>query len=184
MSERLSKETEYFKWLCDKIPSDFGEKTYDKLLKALFKEDFTYSIDRDENRAIQGAGLRKDYANEANLDEYWMATEPCSVLEMMVALADIAETRIMKDDAQGDRTGRWFWDMIASMGLMGMNDKDFNDDLVHEKIQVMLNRKYRPNGKGGLFTIPDTKIDLRETEIWYQAMWYLAECLHQKPFQY
>lgn len=184
MSKKLSKERDYFEWLCAKVPSDFGDRTYYKLLETLFEEDFTYSIDRDANRAIQGANLRKDYADDANLDEFWMAAEPCSVLEMMIALADISETRIMKDETQGDRTGRWFWDMVASMGLMGMDDVDFDEKTVRDKVHVMLDRKYRPNGKGGLFTIPDTKIDLRETEIWYQAMWYLAECLHQKPFQF
>jgi len=179
----LAKETGYLEWLCKKVPSDFGTRSYKKLLKKLFCEEFTYTMPMDENRAIQGASMRKEYADENCLGDYWMASEPCTVLEMMVSLADICEERIMKDDAQGNRTGRWFWDMIASIGLMDMDDECFDEGFVHRKIETMLKRKYHPDGRGGLFTIPNVRKDLRTVDIWYQAQWYLAECLHQRPLQ-
>jgi len=179
----LYYDPEYFEWLCKKVPSDFGSRKYCKLLKTLYSEEFTYSMPMDENRAIQGASLRRDYADDRFLGDYYMATEPCNVLEMMIALASICEDRIMKDDDRGNRTGRWFWDMIASIGLLDMDDEHFDEQIVRDKIHTMLNRKYKSNGMGGLFTIPSTTIDLRSVDIWYQAQWYLAECLHQNPLQ-
>lgn len=179
----LAKEADYLKWLCDKVPSDFGNRTYKKLLKALQSHDFTYTMEMDENRAVQGAYLRQEYADEKCLDDCWMASYPCTVLEMMIALARISEERTMKDDDYGNRTGKWFWDMIASIGLMEMDDNEYDDKFVQDKIQRLLDRDYSPNGQGGLFTIPNAAIDLRTVDIWYQAQWYFAACLHQKPLQ-
>ena len=44
-----------------------------------------------------------------------------------------------------------------------------------EVIFRFLHRQYKPNGEGGLFTLEHPKYDLRNEEIWYQAMWYLDE---------
>lgn len=181
---RLQKETEYFEWLCSKVPSDFGDRTYKELLRQLYLEDFKYDCDMDQNRATQGTSLRQEYANEKVLDDYWMAEYPCSVLEMMIALAEICESRIMQDETKGNQTGRWFWDMVSNMGLMRMDDKHFDAKVAHKKIQDMLEKNYDPDGRGGLFMIPNLKMDIRKFDIWYQAMLYLSECLHQKPLQF
>jgi len=175
----LKMETEYFKWLCDKVPSDFGTKSYQKLLWQLYLEEFTYKGDMDANRAVQGACLRQEYADCRCLGDYWMAEFPCSVLEMMVALARIIEDRIMKDPEQGDQTGRWFWEMIASMDLMHMDDDHFKESVVHKKVRIMLEHTYASDGHGGLFTVNNAAIDLRELDIWYQAQVYLSNFMHQ-----
>lgn len=180
----LASQTEYFDWLCRKVPCDFGSKSYRKLLKQLYLEEFIYDNDMDENRAIQGVCLRQEYADEKLYDDYWMAEFPCSVLEMMVALAEIIESRIMHDEEKGDRTGKWFWEMISSIGLLRMDDNHFKEKVVHDKVQDMLKKNYQPNGRGGLFTVSNITVDIRNYDIWYQAQFYLAECLHQEPLQF
>ena len=40
-------------------------------------------------------------------------------------------------------------------------------------IKSFLRVEYQPNGKGGLFYIPDYQGDIRNLEIWYQMCWYL-----------
>jgi hypothetical protein len=43
-----------------------------------------------------------------------------------------------------------------------------------------MDREYNPDGSnGGLFVLKNPRADLRETEIWYQAMWYLTEQLKE-----
>ena len=79
----------------------------------------------------------------------------------------------MKDDAYGDRTGQWFWNMIVSLGLGSMHDNNFNNSYIYFVISKFLHREYKPNGEGGLFTIENCKYDLRNTDIWTQYMWYL-----------
>jgi hypothetical protein len=98
---------------------------------------------------------------------------PCSVLEMMIALAIRCEENIMDDPLIGDRTRQWFWSMISSLGLSGMTDTRFDNKSVDRVLETFLDRDYKPNGEGGLFTIKRCEKDLRKVEIWYQLLWYL-----------
>jgi hypothetical protein len=102
-----------------------------------------------------------------------MVDEPCSVLEMMVALAIRCEEHIMEDLELGDRTEKWFWIMIDSSGLNALTDMTFNSYEADIILQRILNREYGPCGEGGLFLIPNCGFDLRNVEIWYQLCWYL-----------
>jgi hypothetical protein len=98
---------------------------------------------------------------------------PCTVLEMMIALALRCEEDTMDDPLMGDRTGQWFWRMIVSLGLGAAVDGRFNPKPINAIIERFLNREYEPNGKGGLFTIKNCEYDLRTVEIWIQLCWYL-----------
>lgn len=167
---------EYFEWMCGLICGNrYAEAvSYRKLLAYLHSIEFTYSIPRDKNRAEDGLDLRYRFTYETNIkhaEDYIHG--PCSVLEMMVALAIRCEENIMDDPSYGNRTGQWFWGMIVNLGLGFMTDSRFDEKFVDDVIFRFLNREYEPNGKGGLFTVRNCKYDLRTVEIWYQMCWYL-----------
>lgn len=131
---------------------------------------------RDRNRAEDGVSLRYRFAAYYNIDEMDAMNaldEPCSILEMMIALAIRCEENIMDDPHVGNRTSQWFWGMIVSLGLGSMTDIRFDRSAVDIIIGRFLEREYEPNGKGGLFTIRHCERDLRDVEIWYQLCWYL-----------
>lgn len=167
---------QYYRWLCEKIFSS-KRRHYKRLVKYLHGVPFTYTIRFDENRAEDGFDLRirfayeKDYDTKYVLDD--MGDDPCSVLEMMVALAIRCEDQIMQDPDIGDRTGKWFWVMVDSSGLNKLTDANFNSYEADTIINRILNRDYGPCGEGGLFYIPRCGRDLRQVEIWYQLYWYL-----------
>ena len=92
---------------------------------------------------------------------------------MMIALAIRCENDIMDNPNMGDRTSQWFWGMITNLGLGSMTDRNFDIRYVDEIIERFLDRKYEPDGKGGLFRIRHFNRDLRKVEIWYQLCWYL-----------
>lgn len=167
----------YFNWLYDLVCGKRYSKSmsYEKLLMRLHDREFVYSILMDENRAEDGVDLRYRFGDEYDcLDEVKLyLTGPCSVLEMMVALAFRCEDHIMCDSDYGNRTSQWFWGMITNLGLGSMTDKHYDRDFVDETIDIFLNREYEPDGKGGLFTIRDCEFDLRTIDIWYQLNWYL-----------
>lgn len=168
---------EYFEWLCKMIDSRRFSKhvSYRKLLMHLHDIEFTWFVPHDDNRADDGIQLRRRYAldqNDLSLSRYILG--PCSVLEMMVALAIRCEETIMDDASMGDRTGQWFWGMIHSLGLSSMTDSKFDRDFVDEVIGRFLNREYEPDGRGGLFTVRHCAHDLRTVEIWCQLSWYLG----------
>lgn len=168
---------EYFDWLYELVCKQrySNRISYKKLLTHLHNTVFRYSILKDQNRAEDGICLRYRFT-----DEYYSIKDaekylkgPCSVLEMMVALAVRCEENIMDDPNIGDRTGQWFWEMIGNLGLGSMNDTRFDIVYVDEVISKFLDRKYSPDGRGGLFTIKNCDCDLRKVEIWYQLCWYL-----------
>ena len=172
---------DYFEWLYGLVCKDrFAPAiSYRKLLRFLHNADFRYSILRDQNRAEDGIDLRYRFAltrgedpDEINEITY-ILERPCTVLEMIIALAIRAEETIMDDAMIGDRTAQWFWNMVTNMGLGSVTDGNFDPEHVRRKVDKFLDRKYSPDGRGGLFTVRDCDCDLREVEIWYQLCWYL-----------
>ena len=169
---------EYFEWIyncvCDDIFSD--RISYRKLFMYLYNTEFTYIIRNDRNRAADGVDLRQRFSLDSGFDMCYLSSYldgPCSVLEMIFALALKCEETIMDNPRKGNRTKQWFWGMINSLGLGGMDDSNFDKDYVAKVVNVFLERRYEPNGRGGLFTIRNCKYDLRDVEIWCQLCWYL-----------
>lgn len=173
MHDRLNNE--YFEWLFNLA---CGERyspniSYRKLLMYLHSVEFTYMFPKDSNRAADGVELRYYFAlDNGYSDAPECLNDPCSVLEMMLALSMKGES-IVDDPSIGDRTRQWFWGMISSLGLDNMIDNLFDKGSAQEIIKRFLNREYEPDGRGGLFTIRDSTYDLRTVEIWCQMCWYL-----------
>lgn len=171
----------YFEWMCQLVCDDrYSKRTsHHKLVTRLHEIDFEYTIAMDGNRAEDGTDLRYRFAYENGYDGPMIATylddRPCSVLEMMIALALRCEEHIMDDPDVGNRTGQWFWSMIVSLGLGSMTDEKYDQRYVDMVIDRFLRREYKPNGEGGLFKLEHCRYDLRSVEIWYQMNYYLEE---------
>lgn len=160
----------YFEWLYDLVSGErFSKETsYRRLLRRLYDTEFIFTIPKDDNRAEDGKDLRRRFTEyEDFLDE------PCSVLEMMAALAVRIEESIMDDPQKGDRTRQWFWKMVVSLGLGSMYDNHYDEERVDYILDRFLNREYEADGKGGLFTVKNCDKDLRDVEIWIQMLWYI-----------
>ncbi len=181
MGSRLINE--YFEWICCMMGcSSHGDGLpYRRLLRQLHDTDFSYCIPMDGNRAEDGIGLRYRFGDERGYKppviSAYLDCRPCSILEMMAALAIRCEEHIMDNPDIGDRTGEWFFAMVGSLGLSGMTDGCFEQEYVGRTLGRFLDRQYRKDGKGGLFTVRRKRADMRTVEIWYQAMWYLDEVL-------
>ncbi|MCR4581054.1 MAG: hypothetical protein K5666_00895, partial [Bacilli bacterium] len=155
-----------------------------KLLQSLHNTPFWWSnkIPNDENRYKDGIDLRYRFGYEYNYDSIIIHNEldvcECSVLEMLIALAMRCEDEIMYDSSYGPRYERWFHLMLENMGLSNITNDNFDEDYVMDRVEIMLNRRYSPNGEnGGLFVV-ETEYDLRTVEIWYQCMWYLTSLMN------
>lgn len=169
-------KSDYFEWMYDLMCEDRFTRTisYRQLFMFLHDTEFVYFIPYDENRAVDGMTLRYHYCQIhdcEDLEQY--LTGPCSVLEMMVALAVRCEESIMDDPTKGDRTSQWFWTMVTNLGLGAQSDDNFNEWLVNDIVTRFLDRDYEPDGRGGLFTVRGWHRDMRTAEIWHQLMAYI-----------
>lgn len=166
----------YHFWLTNLVSDEHHQRSYQALLDTLGESEFIWSINNDMNRAADGIDLRARFADEHNIDYRTIQDilyGPCSVLEMMVGLACRCEDSIMGDEEYGNRTPKWFWDMVKNLDLYSMTDDEYDDEYVHCVITALLYRTYKRDGEGGLFTVPNCKYNLRRVEIWYQMCWYL-----------
>lgn len=169
----------YFDWLCSLVLTD--KRMYDDysmLMRELFSHQFVSSVKMDENRAIDGVNLRYAYIKEAPNDfkfpREFLRTSS-TLLEMMIALAIRMESDVMADSDAGNRVPFWFSCMIESLGLVQMTNDNYNERYVKRTLLKLDARSYKPNGRGGLFYIPNTREDLTKVDYWFQAMWYLVK---------
>ena len=176
-------DQDYFDWMYNMMCSDTYSLSYRKLLWYLYDTTFEYIIDRDGNRADDGIHFRYRFGYDNDYPEEtirrYLDLKPCNMLEMMAALAYRIEEQIMTDTSYGNRTSQWFWNMINSLGLGQMCDAKFDVEYVENVIFRFLNRDYSPYGAGGLFIVNNPACDMRDVEIWCQAMWFLNDILEQ-----
>ena len=163
----------YFEWLIGLVDCP---PEYTRLMEKLDSRDFTWLNPMDSHRAQDGISLRGKYLDQTGAnatEEIFM--HPCSVLEMMVALACRIDDDIMFDPEYGDRAPEWFWIMISNLRLDGMDNENFDNNNVDHILNVFLNRTYFMNGTGGLFPLKQPKMNQRRVELWYQMNSYLNE---------
>lgn len=178
-----SASQDYFDWLCEKVSaSDADGDSWYLLLCDLFRTDFIAVIPRDENRALDGIQLREEYISE-NPD--WNdidVNEPCSMLEMLIALANRMEFQADGTHNSRGASSGYFWELIDNLGLSACSDSKYALNLNETKSSRILtalnrlnHRTYRQNGHGGLFPLTHPSSDQRKKEIFLQMQEYLSE---------
>ena len=172
---RFEQDTveEYLEWLKSVISLDDNCAEYSKLLDRLFKRDFYWSVDHDENRSLDGVDLREEFVASRGYD-YDFYEAPCSCLEMMVALSIRCQDELY-DPEEDYIVGDWFWGMVWNIGFQNMDNNEYDEEECDILIDKFLDRRYARNGTGGLFMIHNPGLDMRKAEIWYQMNAWLME---------
>lgn len=174
-------DNDYFKWLCALVDADNERGSYIYLMRYLFETEFSFAtarlIPNDDNRVIDGYILREEYLKDCNLIKLIELTGPCSLLEMMIKLAERMEDVVCEFDYI-----YWFWEMIDNLGFLEYDDNNkswmFGSIVpvnVYEGVKMLLDRSYTREGSGSLFPMLNSRRDMRDIEIWYQMNNYLVE---------
>jgi len=167
-------EEAYFNWLCTKVCKaevPTPSLTYFHLLRALHGTEFVWLLSGDDNRAEDGVELRTEFLRVAftHNDPEWMSM-PCSVLEMLIALANRAAFETDRS------TVYWFWTFIENLGMREFNDaSNFDPREVSDILYRLVWRTYDYEGHGGMFPLTEATHDQRKQEIWYQFCEYLLD---------
>lgn len=166
-----SIENEYFNWLCARVTS-VNARISESLLRLLHQTEFVWKIPTDSNREADGLELRVHFLNETRKqthDPDWYHM-PCSVLEMLIAFADVAsfQTGMSPDD--------WFAIFLRNLGIdVHRAVTPVYKREVCDILDTFIWRTYNPDGSGGLFPLRETYNNQTEVEIWYQFCEYLND---------
>lgn len=155
----------YLFWILEQL--NFGGGTKIDQLRRLHNTEFIWVLDHDRRRALDGLTFRSNYPgfNEFSLCDH---NRPCSVLEMLAALA-IRMDKEWIGNARINKAYIPFKDMIRNLGL---NEKNF-----YQKINDWMYRRFGRNGEGSIFPLkyPIPEEDQRNIEIWNQMVRYINE---------
>lgn len=169
----------YFQWLYAQVANTRHKnptRTHWALAKQLYTTEFFGHLPNDDNRVYEGIELRSEFL-EMNPgytpDLVWMQ-EGSSFLEMLIALS----RRLSFADERAS-SAEWFWRLMSNLNIHDIPDSNYDHPGVREVVgrilQMVNDRTYDYNGRGGLFPLRETDIDQRHVELWYQMQYYLIE---------
>lgn len=175
---RLAKD--YFDWLYERV---FGirdvitKNNYTVLCDAMHRFPFKNLVRHDDNRVAEGIALRdeflKNYRKRYNVsDKLDMVMPDASIFEVLVSLANRAD--FVYDNGEEF----WFDLFITNLKLKEFNDMGFlarDAAKVERRLRRFNDRRYAPDGDGGIFPLKDPQEDQREVELWYQMAAYMTE---------
>jgi hypothetical protein len=167
----------YFEWLYKKIgviSNRNPNKSYWKLARQLYQTAFFWVVPNDDNREADGKDLRNEFITECRIQDVeinWLQLD-CSVLEMLIALANRAEFLSTKQAAD------WFYKFLDNLRLRQFNDANYDQDAkkkIQHIVERLVERTYSSRGVGGLFPLENAQDDQRKVEIWVQLSSYIDE---------
>lgn len=177
MTSNETLDERYLTWLrsqLEPVNQLNPARSHSLLIAQLHSTEFSWFIPNDDNRLYDGLDIRQEFIDECEGGEvpgYWLG-EPCSFLEMLVAL-----TRRMSYESALEPE-YWFWQLMENLGLKDFVDDSYDDSaaqVVSDISNRVMQRTFHADGRGGLFPLQHGGADQREVEIWYQMSKYLME---------
>lgn len=169
MTEML--DDEYLDWIYGQIGLQQENVYHFHLLRQLYSTEFIMLIPNDDNRIRDGLILRKQFVSTGRMvkaERHWYEMG-CSVLEMMIGVSQHLSFN------ENGSVGEWFWHLIDNLGLTRYHDGNWNGRRVQRIVEDLVWRRYREDGKGGLFPLRNPREDQTLVEIWFQMEAYILE---------
>lgn len=170
----------YFEWLYSIIENSREvrpEKSFWLLAEQLHNKEFKFFVPNDDNRAADGKDLRDVFMAEQSVHGY--LNGPCSMLEMLIAMAERMNFQVELFEEFETGVGEWFWILMRNIELHEFDDERYLDQdprgYVDTVLEVVIERRYSHSGDGGLFPLDCALDDQRDVELWYQMSAWLME---------
>lgn len=170
-------EWEYLQWLG--MIAGIGNSsnpnyTYGLLAEQLYRKEFVWSVENDDNRAENSLYLRNTFRKEFGGAPI---VGPPSMYEVMISLA---EKLAFDMSEESEDIAYWFNILLVNSGLIEFNDERYTEDFatasaVDNIVRRIIFRKYNPDGSGGLFPLERPPEDQRGVELWFQLASYVLE---------
>lgn len=173
MEELWDDYLQYLIWRCGLQRNN----KYGRLYMVLHNIEFTWIIDRDDNREGDGVELRDDY----DIPYPWRSVEseafferPCSVMEMLVGLSIRVDNEFIGDPAE-EHPEIFFMEMIKNLKLDRFIGDRYQKEDVIRIVKRWLDRNFDRDGRGSPFPVYKDHRDQRKLEIWDQMNSYINE---------
>lgn len=177
----LTIRQQYFRWLYDQAFEIYDANSplsYAFLCDILHGIPFKDTVPNDDNRTADGEELRDEFISlhpSIGLGDYaeMGSLGKASLFEVLVALSRRAQF------ISGERTSiEWFRQFIENLNLLKYSDTRYvakDAFRIGKILNRWNNRKFDPDGRGGIFPLRHTMADQRQVEIWYQMAAYMTE---------
>lgn len=178
----------YLKWLLRLINADnYKEKSYVKLCSLLNKVPFKPVIKLDENRLSDVQSLLRETYIQSQSDWYRINADeetiefskwPVSFLELIISLAMRIDLDFMREINEVDNTRIYFWILVRNLGFLEYDDEHWGEDAIISivnRLNIVQDRKYDFDGKGGLFPLENSEVDQRNVQIWNQLCQFVSQ---------
>lgn len=154
-------QNEYFWALVDKIHHN-NPDPYIRLFYILHSIEYSWLVEGDENRAVEGMELRAEYSTEG-----YDPAEGCSVFEMFIAFANRCAFQTE------DTPEHWFWIFIKNMGLADRGSPPTDREIERIVSLFLLRTPDEVKGIGNMFPLRHRFDPNRE--LWFLFFDYLNE---------
>lgn len=169
----------YFEWLLDEFKGTYYRRLFWKLFTVGFIN--LENGPDDSSRIVEGLDLRDTFVKgHLGVVKSCGRNDDVSFLEVLMALALKIDDKVMWEARYGDRYLDWFWMFLDNLGMSNATDGKWNRDwelFVDGKVEQTVYREYAEDGEGGIFQVdrrPNNE-DMRDVDLWRQAMWYFSE---------
>ena len=172
-------KSEYLDWLWDIVSYEKDHTEYYEAFRLLYDIPYRYVMAWDAHRISDGNKMREQFIYDRKYArsriEQLKTDYDISVLEVIIGMIIRAVEMWGEGDLEAE-VEDIFWDCLDNLGILDYDILDPNErECALACIDDFLDRKYRPNGAGGLFYIPKPAEDLRKVELWMQLSWYMTE---------
>lgn len=152
---------------------------YESLFEMLDDIVYAFSNPSDGNRYEDGVGLRYKFAYDNTINYAEVAalldTKPCTVLEMILAIACKMENMVEQPSFPYEFVPKYLNVMLRNLEIATMTNDNINKAYVEFAINKFINRLYDPiTGRGSLFPNVSNLPNYNHRDIWSQCMHYLT----------
>ena len=177
----------YLEWLLRLINADnYKGKSYIKLCSLLNKIPFKPIIELDKNREYDVQSLLRETYTQSQSEWYRLENDeiisfpkmPVSFLELIISLAMRIDLDFMREINGIDNTRIYFWILVRNLGILEYDDEHWGEDAIISivnRLNIVQDRKYDFDGKGGLFPLENAEVDQRNVQIWNQLCQFVSQ---------
>lgn len=144
-SEMTGEYSLYFEWLIDQVGGEDWWGDYGLSLVKLFNKRYYFVNELDSAMYEKGKALRTD-AIFGGITPIAIPSDETRILEVLVAIAKDVDLKLMYNPRVGDRSARWFEDLMNTLGfndISGEIDAEI-DRFLSGRTQISKKRRTSP----------------------------------------